>query len=135
MKTKEELQLEAVRSILNGDLLLEEAMAKYAVKDRRTIAGWVRKLAPLLQSSTDISAAPKTDSNKKKATSITQITAPQQNLPEQLRNLEVRLQQLEELNSLLMRHMNLLAEQLHQLSPKPNGAKSARKRFPEELFQ
>lgn len=48
-RTKKEIQLEAVKAILSGELLLEEAMARYSVKDRRTMLSWVRKIAPILK--------------------------------------------------------------------------------------
>lgn len=116
MKTKQELQLEAVKAILNGELLLEEAMEKYAIKDRRTISAWVRKFAPQLLPKVTLSETDKTSNTNILHTDQSQTTVPQTNLPKQLRNFEARIQQLEELNNLLIRQMNLLAERFHQLN-------------------
>jgi len=52
MKTsKKEIQMEAVKAIVAGDLLLEEAMDKYNVKDKRTMLAWIKKIMPLLNTS------------------------------------------------------------------------------------
>lgn len=85
-KTKSEIQQEAVESILRGDLLLEEAMEKYQIKDKRTIANWVKKLAPKLASvKTDASNQQDYANLRRETTLLRKITA-----------LQERVQQLEE---------------------------------------
>lgn len=49
MNSKQKIQLEAVKAILNGELFIEEAMVKYNVKDKRTISAWIKKTLPLLE--------------------------------------------------------------------------------------
>ena len=39
----EAVRLEVVREMVSGNLLLEEVMAKYGVKDRRTVVSWLKK--------------------------------------------------------------------------------------------
>lgn len=53
MKSKQELQLEAVKAIITGELFLEEAMVKYNVKSKRTMTTWIKKLLPLLEARTN----------------------------------------------------------------------------------
>lgn len=42
-KTKKDIEIEAVKAIVSGELFLEEAMHKYYVKDRRTMIKWLKK--------------------------------------------------------------------------------------------
>ncbi|MCS4163978.1 MULTISPECIES: hypothetical protein [Sphingobacterium] len=38
-----EVKTDVINAIVNGELWLEEAMAKYNVQDRRTVIIWLRK--------------------------------------------------------------------------------------------
>ncbi|VTP92380.1 Uncharacterised protein [Sphingobacterium daejeonense] len=51
MKYPESTKLEAVVSIVSGELYLEEAMSKYNIKDKRTVIMWMKKLLPQARSS------------------------------------------------------------------------------------
>ena len=42
-KSSEEIRLLVVQAIVAGDLFLEEAMAKYRIKDREKVVAWLRK--------------------------------------------------------------------------------------------
>lgn len=53
-KSKHDIQLEAVKAILSGELLLEEAMQKFNVKDKRTMVAWVQKMKPIMEMSAEI---------------------------------------------------------------------------------
>jgi len=46
VKYPESTKLEAVVSIVSGELYLEEAMSKYNIKDKRTVIMWMKKLLP-----------------------------------------------------------------------------------------
>jgi hypothetical protein len=51
VKYPESTKLEAVVSIVSGELYLEEAMSKYNIKDKRTVIMWMKKLLPQARSS------------------------------------------------------------------------------------
>lgn len=38
-----EIKEKVVKSIVNGELWIEEAMAQFEIKDRRTVVAWLRK--------------------------------------------------------------------------------------------
>lgn len=49
-KFDSELKLEVVRNMLQGDLLLEEAMEKYRVKSKLSIIRWIKEYSELVKS-------------------------------------------------------------------------------------
>jgi uncharacterized protein (DUF111 family) len=51
VKYPESTKLEAVVSIVSGELYLEESMSKYNIKDKRTVIMWMKKLRPQARSS------------------------------------------------------------------------------------
>lgn len=129
-RTKKEIQIEAVQSIVSGELLLEEAMKKYDVKDKRTMRSWIRKIMPTLNT------APQTSDVEKKTLfdilSAFAVEAKQQLSPvshhydvwqentllKKIIGLQERLYELERQNGQLERHRNLLLEKITSLELK-----------------
>ena len=124
-KSRKEIQMEAVKAIIDGDLLLEEAMEKYHVKDKRTILSWMKKAIPHTNAgldsnnSTALSTAERAINinhlNEDRANSYTQDIARENELLKKVIRLQEKVQQLEEENGHLTRHRNLLMEKLTYL--------------------
>ncbi|PRD49372.1 hypothetical protein [Sphingobacterium haloxyli] len=122
MKSKQELQIEAVTAIITGELLLEEAMIKYNVKDKRTMTAWIKKTMPLLKT-------PKTESEQRLDILFNTVseTAERYNhdgsldilrensLLKRIIVLQDKVRELEEKNSLVTRHRDLLMEKVSSL--------------------
>ncbi|TYR37909.1 hypothetical protein FXV77_01075 [Sphingobacterium phlebotomi] len=119
MKSKKELQIEAVKAIINGDLLFEEAMVKYHVKDKRTMSAWINKTIPLLKTpkpESKISAG--SSFNTIAASSehmMTDILREENSLLKKVIDLLDKVRELEDKNTLLTRHRDLLMEKVSSL--------------------
>jgi hypothetical protein len=129
MKTsKKEIQMEAVKAIVAGDLLLEEAMDKYNVKDKRTMLAWIKKIMPLLNTSAPASVQQsKTLFDMPVETPLlrdahydayNQDILRENALLKRVINLQDKVRELEEVNGLLARHRNLLLEKVTSLELK-----------------
>ncbi|PRD54069.1 hypothetical protein [Sphingobacterium gobiense] len=119
MKSKQEIQLEAVNAILSGELLLEEAMAKYNVKDKRTMLAWIKKMIPLLRSLTS-----QTDSStetlrgtasRRHHNNLDTHILQENTLLRKVISLQDKVSELEKTNMQLIRHRNLLLEKISLL--------------------
>lgn len=127
-KSKKEIQIEAVKAIISGELLLEEAMDKYNVKDKRTMLGWVKKIIPLLNASQPAS------SQRSKTLFDTPIETPllreansdlyhqdilkENALLKKVISLQDKVRELEEMNGQLVKHRNFLMEKVSSLELK-----------------
>lgn len=127
-KSKKEIQIEAVKAIISGELLLEEAMDKYNVKDRRTMLAWVKKMMPLLNASEPVS------NQRSKTLFDMPVESPllrdtnsdlyhqdilrENALLKKVINLQDKVRELEEVNGQLARHRNLLLERVTSLELK-----------------
>ncbi|MBD1424511.1 hypothetical protein [Sphingobacterium arenae] len=123
MKSKQELQIEAVKAIVSGELLLEEAMVTYNVKDKRTMLAWIKKTMPLLKIA-------KPEPNKGFRTTFNTVNEisglynqeasqgllKENSLLKRIIALQDRVRDLEEKNSLLTRHRDLLMEKVSSLA-------------------
>jgi|SRR5690606_5126266 len=123
MKPKQALQLEAVKAILNGELLVEEAMAKYNVKDKRTMTAWIKKTIPLLDASrTTNRSRSEASSNSdghvrqghKHEIYHQQITT-ENALLKKIIALQDQVRELEEKNVLLKHHRDRLLQKISSL--------------------
>ena len=114
--------MEVVKAILNGDLLVEEAMAKYQIKDKRTIGAWIRKFSPFLQATKEAGSLNPAaifcarDSH-------TPRTRDYDTLLKHIHTLETKIQQLEDINKLVLQNATLLAEKVNVLISEPNAQK------------
>lgn len=106
MKSKQELQREAVNAIMKGELLLEEAMVRYNVKDKRTISAWIKKNAPLLKAA---------EAQELYKTEFHQHLLRENILLEKVIELQHKICKLEEKNTQLTRHRDLLMEKVSSL--------------------
>lgn len=123
MQSKREIQLEAVKAILSGELLIEEAMVKYNVKDKRTISSWVKKTIPILEMATDIpaygeKATPPSDTD----TDVPPFDVVRENtLLKKIIELQDRVSQLERKNTRLKELRDHLMEELSTSQRKHSG--------------
>ncbi|MGX1640571.1 hypothetical protein [Sphingobacterium sp.] len=46
MKFEESIKIEAVTSIVKGDLNIKEVMQKYQIKKKKTVVDWIIRLLP-----------------------------------------------------------------------------------------
>ncbi|PRD44544.1 hypothetical protein [Sphingobacterium haloxyli] len=124
-KSKQEIQIEAVKAIISGELLLEEAMRKYNVKDKRTMLAWVQKTMPLL---TTIKPASNGGSNSLFNGSMEadflqganpdayhQDILKENALLRKVISLQEKIRELEETNGQLVKYRNLLIEKVTSL--------------------
>lgn len=127
-KSKREIQIEAVKAIISGELLLEEAMDKYGVKDKRTMLAWIKKTMPLLN-------APESVPSKRTKTLFdTPLEIPfmrdtnldfyhqdimkENALLKKVINLQDKVRELEEMNGQLVKYRNFLIEKVTSLELK-----------------
>lgn len=132
MKSKQEIQLEAVKAILSGELLLEEAMEKYNVKDKRTMTAWVKKTMPFLQAS-QASSPPKRDASvhapahapqeHQYETEYQHITR-ENELLKKIITLQDQVRELKDKNMLLTRHRDLLLKKVSALESRVQNESS-----------
>ncbi|NGM66625.1 hypothetical protein [Sphingobacterium sp. SGR-19] len=118
MKSKQELQIEAVTAIINGELLLGEAMVKYNVRDKRTILAWIKKIMPLLKKSNpeaDVSWDTSLKRTSEKSEPSHQDLIRENALLKKLIDLQDKVSELEKTNTQLIRHRNLLIEKVFAL--------------------
>ena len=115
-KSKKDVQIEAVKGILSGDLLVEEAMAKYGVKDKRTILGWMKAISPLIQHhavrGTVIQEEVDTPAD------VQQYILKENLLLRRVIGLQDKLRDLEEKNAQIMAHRDLLMDKVMRLEIK-----------------
>lgn len=123
MKFKQEIQLEVVKAVVNGELFLEEAMVKYKIKDKRTILEWIKKTKPLLealkpQADYDTNPLPniagKTPSTTDHDTLDLHIWR-ENTLLQKVVSLQDKVSKLEKTNMQLARHRDLLLERVSLL--------------------
>ncbi|NGM65772.1 hypothetical protein [Sphingobacterium sp. SGR-19] len=115
-KSRKDVQVEAVKAILSGDLLLEDAMKKYGVKDKRTIVSWMKAFSPLLQSN-DYSG--NTISKETVQTpSINEYIVKENQLLKRVIILQDQLRELEEKNAQIQAHRNVLMDKVTRLELK-----------------
>ena len=115
MKHKESIQFEAVKAILNGELLLEQAMHKYAVKDKRTLRSWLRKYSPIIRASQETAAdKPASDRHNSpdKAAPSNAHFFDEVSLLKKIVSLQDKVQQLERLNAHLLQQWAQLLEKI-----------------------
>ncbi|MBD1422388.1 hypothetical protein [Sphingobacterium chuzhouense] len=127
-KSKKEIQLEAVKAIVSGELLLEEAMDKYSVKDKRTMLAWIKKTMPLLKVSEPTSSKrSKTLFDLPMETPLLRDTnsdlyhqdiLKENALLKRVINLQDKVRELEEMNGQLVKHRNFLMEKVTSLELK-----------------
>lgn len=122
MKSKQELQIEAVKAILSGELLLEEAMAKYNVKDKRTMSAWIKKTMPLLKMlkpaskySFDTPFHTISEISERDNHDVSSDIVRENSLLKRIITLQDKVRELEEKNALLTRHRDLLMEKVSSL--------------------
>lgn len=105
-KSRKDTQIEAVKAILAGELLLEEAMEKYNVKDKRTILNWMKSISPLIQ-------------NKTEATPyVHEYVIKENSLLRRVIGLQDQLRDLEEKNAQILAQRNILMDKVTQLEVK-----------------
>lgn len=109
---KEEIKIQAVQAILDGELLLEEAMEKYQVKDKRTVLSWMKKFTPRLRSSTTSKPAPQAEQSQDfdfvpEATASGSLFS-EKSLLQKIIYLQDKIQQLEECNRRLLQQQQYL---------------------------
>lgn len=112
-KSRKETQIEAVKAILSGELLLEEAMKKYDVRDKRTILSWMKTISPLIQHSAF------------GGNTIKEVTEPNANVHEyvikensllrKVVGLQEQLRELEKENAQIVAQRNLLIDKVTRL--------------------
>lgn len=112
-KSRKETQIEAVKAILSGELLLEEAMKKYDVRDKRTILSWMKTISPLIQHSAF------------GANTIKEVAEPNANVHEyvitensllrKVVGLQEQLRELEKENAQIVAQRNLLIDKVTRL--------------------
>ncbi|TYR33286.1 hypothetical protein FXV77_17645 [Sphingobacterium phlebotomi] len=128
-KSKKETQTEAVKAIISGELLLEEAMDKYNVKDKRTMLAWVKKTMPLLKASESASSSQrsKTLFDMPVETPLLRDTHSdlyhndvlrENALLKKVINLQDKVRELEEMNGQLIKYRNFLMEKVSSLELK-----------------
>lgn len=127
-KSKKEIQIEAVKAITSGELLLEEAMDRYNIKDKRTMLAWVKKIVPLLNTSKPMSSQrTKTLFDMPRETPILreiksdlhhQDILEENALLKRLISLQDKVRELEETNGQLIKHRNILMERVTTLELK-----------------
>ena len=112
---KEEIKLQAVQAILDGELLLEEAMEKYQVKDKRTLRSWLNKYSPIIRASQEITAGKSASDNRnsqdKSVPSSTHLFD-EVSLLKKIVSLQDKVQQLERLNAHLLQQWAQLLEKI-----------------------
>ena len=119
-KKKHEVQLEVTKAIISGELLLEEAMLKYGIKDKRTIQSWLRKVVNCPSSDSRSKNKPsQLVSNEVKRSLPTFISKSAKSYDEiyaenillkKVLSLEDRVKELEEMNRLLVKQRDVLLE-------------------------
>jgi len=125
---KSKIQIEAVKAITSGELLLEEAMDRYNIKDKRTMLAWVKKIVPLLNTSKPMSIQrTKTLFDMPRETAILreiksdlhhQDILEENALLKRLISLQDKVRELEETNGQLIKHRNILMERVTTLELK-----------------
>lgn len=122
MKFKQELQIEAVKAILSGELLLEEAMVKYNVKDKRTMIAWIKKTMPHLKTlkpeseqRSDDSFNTISETPERYNHDVSSDILRENLLLKKIIALQDKMHELEEKNALLARHRDLLMEKVSSL--------------------
>ena len=118
MKHKTETQQEAVKAILNGELLLEEAMEKYQVKSPRTILAWIKKHSPAINAVQEATPATATKSQSPSNTTTqnsplgTEELFSETKLLKKIISLQEKVYQLEKLNAHLLQQWGQLLEKI-----------------------
>lgn len=115
-KNTREVQIEAVKAIVSGELLLEEAMEKYNVKDKRTILNWMKAISPLIQPSAR-SLEPITE-EAEPAPYVHEYIVQENHLLKKVIGLQDQLRELEEKNAQIQAHRNLLMDKVTRLELK-----------------
>jgi len=105
-KSKKDTQIEVVKAILEGELLLEEAMEKYGVRDKRTILNWMKSISPLIQNKTE------------PAPHVHEYVVKENSLLRKVIGLQDQLRELEEKNAQIVAQRNTLMEKVTQLEGK-----------------
>ena len=95
-KSNGKIQMEVAHAIIAGDLFVEEAMLKYNIKSKRTVAAWVKKAMSV-----------STDSGKA-----------QELLQKKILELEDKIRRLEEQNLESAQYQTFLARKLTMLELK-----------------
>ncbi|PRD45515.1 hypothetical protein [Sphingobacterium haloxyli] len=105
-KSRKDTQIEAVKAILAGELLLEEAMEKYDVRDKRTILNWMKSISPLIQNKTE----PVPD--------VHEYVIKENSLLRRVIGLQDQLRELEEKNAQILAQRNVLMDKVTRLELK-----------------
>lgn len=122
-KSKKDVQIEAVKAIFFGDLLLEDAMKKYGVKDKRTIVSWMKAFSPLFR---DNEYSRNTISEETAQTpSVNEYIVKENQLLKRVIILQDQLRELEEKNAQIQAHRNLLMDKVARLELKLQARESS----------
>ncbi|HLT87668.1 MAG TPA: hypothetical protein VKZ57_08770 [Sphingobacterium sp.] len=122
-KSRKDMQIEAVKAIVSGELLLEEAMKKYDVKDKRTILSWMKALSPLVQHN-----PPRGDTIKEENEPIPAVheyVVKENQLLKRVIVLQDQLRELEVKNAEIQAQRNLLMDKVTRLELKLQAQKKS----------
>lgn len=110
------MQIEAVKAIVSGELLLEEAMKKYDVKDKRTILSWMKALSPLIDH--DAGSRDTIKEEIEPPPYVHEYIVKENQLLKRVIVLQDQLRELEEKNAQIQAHRNLLIDKVTRLELK-----------------